>query len=230
MVKGSIKPTIGVYALVAMALTMEHAGMTQLLAAVLSGTGVFFPLLSPLLGALGAFMTGSNTNSNVIFGQLQMQTAVALSLSVPLILAAQTAVIAAKSLGIDSLLTNGIHRGDMERVWKILDLPGEHCFPMIALVLGYPTEEPKHDKGRLDGIGVIHEETYRRPTEEELKEITRKYDDKEAHIALNEEWDKEGYAHFQDWLYKYWLGGASKPTSGETQMLKLLKRSGYVEK
>jgi lactate permease len=36
-------------------------------------------------------MTGSNTNSNVIFGQLQMQTAVALSLSVPLILAAQTA-------------------------------------------------------------------------------------------------------------------------------------------
>jgi lactate permease len=65
--------------------------MTQLLASVLSGTGVFFPLLSPLLGALGAFMTGSNTNSNVIFGQLQMQTAVALSLSVPLILAAQTA-------------------------------------------------------------------------------------------------------------------------------------------
>jgi lactate permease len=90
-VQGSIKPTIGVYALVAMALTMEHAGMTQLLASVLSGTGVFFPLLSPLLGALGAFMTGSNTNSNVIFGQLQMQTAVALSLSVPLILAAQTA-------------------------------------------------------------------------------------------------------------------------------------------
>ncbi len=90
-VKGSIKPTIGVYALVAMALTMEHAGMTQLLAGVLSGTGILFPLLSPVLGALGAFMTGSNTNSNVVFGQLQMQTAVALGLSVPLILAAQTA-------------------------------------------------------------------------------------------------------------------------------------------
>ena len=36
-------------------------------------------------------MTGSNTNSNVVFGQLQQQTAVALELSVPLILAAQTA-------------------------------------------------------------------------------------------------------------------------------------------
>lgn len=145
------------------------------------------------------------------------------------ILAAQTAVIAAKSLGIDSLLTNGIHRGDMERVWKILDLPEQHCFPMIALVLGYPTEEPTHDRGRLDGPGIIHEEAYHRVTEEELKEITRKYDDKNAHIALNDDWDKEGNAHFQDWLHKAWLGRASKPTTGETQMLKLLKRSGYVE-
>lgn len=90
--KGSIKPTIGIYALVAMALTMQHAGMTQMLAETLStNTGVIFPFLSPFLGALGAFMTGSNTNSNVVFGQLQQQTAVALNLSVPLILAAQTA-------------------------------------------------------------------------------------------------------------------------------------------
>jgi len=51
-------------------------------------------------------------------------------------LAAQTAVIAARSLGIDSLLTNGIHRGDMERVWTILDLPQTSCFPLIALILG----------------------------------------------------------------------------------------------
>lgn len=90
--KGSIKPTIGIYALVAMALTMEHAGMTQMLAQALSAnTGALFPALSPFIGALGAFMTGSNTNSNVVFGQLQQQTAVALNLSVPLILAAQTA-------------------------------------------------------------------------------------------------------------------------------------------
>lgn len=144
-------------------------------------------------------------------------------------LAAQTAVIAAKSLGIDSLLTNGLHRGDMERVWKILDLPEQHCFPMIALVLGYPTEEPDHDRGRLDGPGIIHEEMYHRVTEEELKEITRKYDDKNAHIALYDNWDKDGYAHFQDWLYKDWLGAESKPSTQETQMFKLLRRSGYMD-
>jgi lactate permease len=90
--RGSIKPTIGVYSLVAMALTMQHAGMTQVLALVLSAnTGALFPFISPFIGALGAFMTGSNTNSNVVFGQLQQQTALALGYSVAIILAAQTA-------------------------------------------------------------------------------------------------------------------------------------------
>ena len=89
--KGIVKPTIGIYALVAMALTMQHAGMTQMLAEALSNTGAVFPFLSPFIGALGSFMTGSNTNSNVVFGQLQQQTAVALQLVVPIILAAQTA-------------------------------------------------------------------------------------------------------------------------------------------
>ncbi len=90
--RGSIKPTIGIASLVAMALTMQHAGMTQTLAEALSAnTGPLFPLLSPFIGALGSFMTGSNTNSNVVFGELQRQTAVALNLSIPLILAAQTA-------------------------------------------------------------------------------------------------------------------------------------------
>jgi lactate permease len=90
-VRGSVKSTISIITLVAMAVTMEHAGMTQLLAETLSATGRFFPFLSPFIGALGAFMTGSNTNSNVVFGQLQLQTADALGLVVAVILAAQTA-------------------------------------------------------------------------------------------------------------------------------------------
>ena len=91
-VRGSRKSTISIVALVAMALTMQQAGMTQLLAEGMStATGRFFPLMSPFIGTLGAFMTGSNTNSNVVFGSLQQTTAEALKLSVPLILAAQTA-------------------------------------------------------------------------------------------------------------------------------------------
>ncbi len=143
-------------------------------------------------------------------------------------LAVQTAAIAAKSLGIDYLITNGIHRGDMERVWKLLDLPRTYCFPLIALVLGYPTEEPPYQKGRLDGPGVIHYDNYHRLSKEEVADITRQYDDKERHLALNEDWKAQGYKHYMDWWFKDWLG-ASKPTEQETQMLRLLRRSGFVE-
>jgi nitroreductase len=143
-------------------------------------------------------------------------------------LAVQTAAIAARSLGIDYLITNGIHRGNMERVWKLLDLPETSCFPLIALVLGYPTEEPKHLKGRLDGPGVIHYEKYHRLTKEEIEEQIRQYDDPERHLALDEGWKARGYKHFMDWWFKDWLGVA-KPTEKETQMLRLLKRSGFVE-
>ncbi|MCP5086986.1 MAG: L-lactate permease, partial [Rhodobacteraceae bacterium] len=53
--------------------------------------GKAFPLVSPWSGALGAFMTGSNTNSNVVFAALQLRTAELLGYSAAWILAAQTA-------------------------------------------------------------------------------------------------------------------------------------------
>lgn len=91
-VNGSVKTTVSVLTLLAMAVVMQHAGMTELLAQAISrSTGAVYPLLSPFIGLLGSFMTGSNTNSNVVFGQLQQQTALALDLSVSLILAGQTA-------------------------------------------------------------------------------------------------------------------------------------------
>lgn len=144
-------------------------------------------------------------------------------------LAAQTAAIAARSLGIDTLLTNGVHRGDMERLWKLLDLPPTHCFPVIALVLGYPTQEPAHLKGRYDGPGIIHEGKYHRPSDEELAEITRRYDDPATHLALNDDWAKDGDKHFFDWLFTKWVGRFPRPAGQPTQMLQLLKRSGYLE-
>ena len=66
--------------------------MTDTLARGLArGAGRLFPLISPWIGAIGAFMTGSNTNSNVVFAGLQMQTAELLKISTILILAAQSA-------------------------------------------------------------------------------------------------------------------------------------------
>jgi lactate permease len=85
--------------MISMAVIMEHVGMTDRLARGLAeGVGSLFPLASPWIGALGAFMTGSNTNSNVVFGGLQLRTAEILGYSVPIILAAQTAGAALASV------------------------------------------------------------------------------------------------------------------------------------
>jgi len=142
-------------------------------------------------------------------------------------LAVQTAVIAAKSMGIDSLLTNGVHRGKMERLWEMLGLPQKYCFPLIALVLGYAAKEPAYKKGRLNGPGIVHRGTYRRLTDEEADAIVRQYDDKALHLGLNEEWDKNGHKHYLDWFHKAWIGRNARP--GETQILQRLRLAGFVE-
>ncbi len=91
--KSALNSSIGILFMVGMAVIMTHVGMTNLLALGLSASfgAVAYPIVAPFLGALGAFITGSNNNSNVLFANLQMQTASLLKLSVPLILGAQTA-------------------------------------------------------------------------------------------------------------------------------------------
>ena len=113
-------------------------------------------------------------------------------------IAAQTATIAARSLGIYSLLTNGIHRGDMERQWKLLGLPEKSCFPIIALVLGYADRKPEYLMGRLDGKGIFHDTKYHTLTKEDLDEITQKYDDPNVHLGLNQNYKDNGYDHYQE--------------------------------
>jgi lactate permease len=89
--KSAVPSSIGIASLVGMALVMDHSGMTYFLAQGISqSVGATFPFFSPLIGMLGAFMTGSNTNSNVIFAPLQKQAAELIGVSVFVILAAQT--------------------------------------------------------------------------------------------------------------------------------------------
>ncbi len=92
VMRRGVPSSIGIATMVGMAVTMGHAGMTRLLAEGISRVaGPAFPLVSPFIGALGAFMTGSNTNSNVVFGLLQEQVAMLVGTSPLLALAAQTA-------------------------------------------------------------------------------------------------------------------------------------------
>lgn len=146
-------------------------------------------------------------------------------------LAAQTAAIAARACGVDYLLTNGIHRGDMDRHWQLLDLPEKHCFPVIALVLGYPAAEPPYLKGRYSGPGLVHEGKYHRLTPAETEEITRAYDDDARHLGLDYggNWRADGHAHYLDWMFTRWLGRPARQAKAASQMAGIIRRLGYLE-
>jgi len=92
VVRSALRSSLGIVAMMGLAATMDYAGMTYLLAeGVARMAGPAFPLIAPFIGALGAFMTGSNTNSNVVFGSLQQQVANLVGVNPLIILAAQTA-------------------------------------------------------------------------------------------------------------------------------------------
>ena len=77
----SLGTTAGVATMVMMAVVMADMGMTVLLArGIADASGPLFPVVSPFIGLLGSFMTGSNTNSNVMFGLLQVETANAIGI------------------------------------------------------------------------------------------------------------------------------------------------------
>ncbi len=90
--QGVRRTTFGLLVMVLLAATMEGAGMIELLARSLAALadGLFAPF-APWLGALVAFVTGSNMASNLLVGALQARMASLLGLRVVIILAAQNA-------------------------------------------------------------------------------------------------------------------------------------------
>ena len=91
--QGSLQASLVLFMMVEIAVIMSHTQMSSVLARGLSlllGRDLF-PFISPFIGTLGAFITGTNTNSNFIFANVQMKIANNLGLSIAPILAAQTA-------------------------------------------------------------------------------------------------------------------------------------------
>lgn len=78
--------TIAISSFASMARVMSGFGMTQQMSAAIvrsiSGNPKIYGVIAPMLGALGAALTGSTTTSNFLFARLQVQTAFDLGLVV----------------------------------------------------------------------------------------------------------------------------------------------------
>jgi lactate permease len=128
--------SVGIASMVAMAMVMQHAGMTETLARGLAAAvGKAYPLMAPWVGALGAFMTGSNTNSNVVFAALQKRTAHLLGYSVAVILAAQSAGGALASVFAPTKVVVGASTTGMAgQEGDVMAAMGKYVLVLVTLV------------------------------------------------------------------------------------------------
>lgn len=74
----------------------ELPSMINVLAGIFVQAGAAYPVFSPLIGVLGAFISGSTTVSNIIFGSVQYSSAISLGIRPEIILSLQ---LAGASLG-----------------------------------------------------------------------------------------------------------------------------------
>jgi nitroreductase/catechol 2,3-dioxygenase-like lactoylglutathione lyase family enzyme len=116
-------------------------------------------------------------------------------------LAAQNAALAARSLGVDALFTNGIFRVPLATVSEKLGLPAANCFPLLVLALGYADKPASRRKGRYAGPGLIHRGRYQCVTTTEMPALLTKYDDD---LGLSDEWRAAGMKHYLDFYYTKW--------------------------
>lgn len=90
-VKKCVPTTITIIFLLAMAVIMMDSGMIENMAeSAVAVSGKAYPVFASFIGLLGAFITGSNTNSNIIFGNFQEIAANALGYSAAMMCAVQS--------------------------------------------------------------------------------------------------------------------------------------------
>lgn len=105
-------PIVMICMVMAVANVMNFAGMSSSMALALAAAGGVFPLLSPVIGWIGVFVTGSVVNNNTLFASLQAVTANQIGSSQTLLVASNTAggvmakVISPQSIAIATAAVN----------------------------------------------------------------------------------------------------------------------------
>jgi lactate permease len=122
-------------AMMALGFTTRYSGLDATMGFAFASTGVLFPFFSPLLGWLGVALTGSDTSSNVLFGNLQQITAQQLGVS-PLLAAAANSAggVMGKMIDAQSIVVASVATGREGDEGTILRYVFWHSLTLAALV------------------------------------------------------------------------------------------------
>jgi lactate permease len=117
----------------------EMPSMVDSLASVFVRAGNAYPVFSPLIGIIGAFITGSTTVSNIIFGSVQYNAALSLNMQPEIILGLQ---LAGASLGNAVCLFNIIAAAAVAGISNFKEILRKNLIPvlftsLICTILGY---------------------------------------------------------------------------------------------
>nr|WP_275591751.1 L-lactate permease [Mammaliicoccus sp. O-M54] len=97
-------PILTICFILAIAKITTYGGLTAAMGQGIAKAGNIFPILSPVLGWIGVFMTGSVVNNNTLFAPIQASVASQIGTSGPLLVAANTAGgVAAKLISPQSI-------------------------------------------------------------------------------------------------------------------------------
>ncbi|MDZ4850626.1 MAG: L-lactate permease [Pirellulaceae bacterium] len=124
--------------MLALGYTTRYSGTDTTMGLAMASTGFLFPFFSPIIGWLGVALTGSDTSSNVLFGNLQKVSAEQLGLS-PILMAASNSsggvmgkMIDAQSIVVASIATGG--HEDSPDVGTVLRTVFWHSLALAFLV------------------------------------------------------------------------------------------------
>ena len=105
-------PILMICLVMSVANVMNYAGMITSIALAVAAVGAIFPLLSPIIGWIGVFVTGSVVNNNILFAGLQATTAQQIGVSQTLLVASNTAggvmakIVSPQSIAIAAAAVN----------------------------------------------------------------------------------------------------------------------------
>jgi lactate permease len=128
-------PGLTTVVIVGMAYLYNYSGMAYTLGATMAHTGHIFPLLSSYLGWIACFLSGSDTASNVLFGNLQVVVAHQLNIS-PVLLAAtnSSGAVAGKMISPQNIAIGVTTVGLIAQEGKVLRSTFWHSIILAGLV------------------------------------------------------------------------------------------------
>ncbi len=135
---------VTIASVLALAFLMNYSGATVTLGLAFAATGSLFPFFSAILGWLGVFLTGSDTSSNALFGNLQVVTAGRLGIN-PLLMAASNSsggvmgkMISLQSIAVAAAAT-GMASAEESRLFRFTLRHSIFLASVIGLIVIYYT-------------------------------------------------------------------------------------------